>query len=264
MTTDKPDENGVPDLPVGDQQLRRAAGDPPAPRPSEHPAPDELLAYHEGRLSGDAAERVQEHLARCEACSGAVLDFAGFPGLEPPDESHRLSRTEVDARWRSLERELDARRRPVWRRSEVLLPMAALFFCATIGLALWVSALRQQVDALRGPRGDVYVMADLRPDGGATRGGADARRLPPWAERVVVLLGLAPGADYGSYEVELSRAEGGGRSTLPVFQTPEGGFAVEVPADLVDSPGRYRFELYGLDGGRRERLAEYSLEIETR
>lgn len=261
MTTDKPDQNGLPELPVGDERLRRAGGGLPPGR-SEHPAPDELLAYHEGRLSAAASERVQDHLVHCEACSGVLLDFASFPRLEPPDDSHRLSAREVEARWRSLERELGARRRPLWRRSEVLLPLAALFFFATIGLAFWVSALRQQVGALRAPRGDVYVMADLRPDGGATRGGADARRLPPWAERVIVLLGLAPGADYGSYEVELSRPEGGGLATLPVYQTPEGGFAVEVPADLVDSPGPYRFELYGLEGGRRERLAEYSLEIE--
>lgn len=261
MTTDNPDQNGPPELPVGDETLRRAGGDPP-PDPGEHPPPDELLAYHEGRLSADDVERIQEHLVQCGACSGVVLDFARFPRLEPPDESHRLSGAEVEERWQSLERELGARRRPLWRRSEVLLPLAALFFFATLGLALWVSALRQEVDALRAPRGDVYVMADLRPDGGATRGGTDARRLPPWAERVVVLLALAPGADYGTYEVELSReGGGGGLSTLPVFQTPEGGFAVEVPADLVESPGRYRFELYGLEGGRRESLAEYSLEI---
>lgn len=264
MTTDKPDQDGLPELPVGDERLRRAAGDPTASRPPEHPEPDELLAYHEGRLSEDAAERVQEHLVHCEACSGAVLDFAEFPRLEPPDEGRRLSRTELDEHWRSLERELATRRRPFWRRSEVLLPLAALFFVATIGLGLWVSALRQQVDALRAPRGDVYVMADLRPDGGATRGATDARRLPPWAERVVVLLGLAPGANYGAYEVDVSRADGGGGlSTLPVFQTPEGGFAVEVPASLFESPGLYRFELYGRERGRRERLARYSLEIES-
>ncbi|MGD2115281.1 MAG: zf-HC2 domain-containing protein [Acidobacteriota bacterium] len=268
MTTDKSDQNDqndqndLPDLPVGDERIRRAAGEPPA-RAAGHPDPDELFAYHEGRLSRSSAERVQEHLVHCADCSAAVLDFAEFPHLEPPDASLRLSEAQVEERWRSVEREIASRRRPLHRRSEVLLPLAALFFFATIGLGLWVSALRQQVDALRGPRGDVYVMADLRPGGGATRGEPTARRLPAWAERAVVLLALAPGADYPSYEVEVSGPDGGGRlATLPVYQTPEGGFAVEVPARLLASPGRHRFALYGLEGTGRELLAEYPLRIE--
>jgi len=221
-----------------------------------HPAPDVLLAYHERSLTDDAKERVQEHLAVCEECSQVILDFAAFPRIEPRLERHRMSPDELEERWQDLERTL-AERRPVWQRHQVLLPLAAMFFAAVVGLGLWTIELHQRVASLEGPSGDVFVAAELRPDGNATRGGDETIDVPPWAGQVLMLLNVIVDEDYDRYGVDVF-ASGKGRvlTGVPVQKGPEGGFAISLPrSDLASGEGR--IELYGVRDGRRVLLAAY-------
>lgn len=247
-----------------DDEIRRMAADS-RPDLSEHPEPDKLLAYHEGELSEEDADLIQEHLVHCDECAQTVLDFAAFPNLEPPDESLRLSRSQVREQWQELEAKVAELRRPLWKRHEVALALAALFCAATIGLGVWVAQLRQEIDALEGPKSDIYLIADLRPGGTVTRGsGGRAEQVPRWAREIFLLLNGAPDGEYGGHEVEVRSVEG--RMIVraqPVHRNPEGNFPMVLPRALLPD-GEYVVELFGLRvGSPRVSLAEYPLVIDS-
>jgi hypothetical protein len=248
--------SGKPDL---DDALRELAEEDRRGL-ADHPDPVTLLDYHERRLPEAEADRVQEHLARCPECAQAVLDFAAFPDLEPPTEEHRLTPADVQSRWRELRARLEAERRPVWQRHQVLLPLAAGLFVAVVGLGVWAGALRERVERLEGPRGDVYAVS-LRPESAGLRGG-EVQEIPTWAGRVPVYLSLATAeADYPSYEVDLLTESGRGIVTgIPVRRGPGGPFGLELPRSLLP-PGEYRFELFGVQGAAREELGRYPLVV---
>lgn len=249
--------SGKPDL---DDALRELAEEDRRGL-AEHPDPVTLLDYHERRLPEAEADRVQEHLARCPECARAVLDFAAFPDLEPPTEEHRLTPADVQSRWRELRARLEAERRPVWQRHQVLLPLAAGLFVAVVGLGVWAGALRERVERLEGPRGDVYPVS-LRPESAGQRGG-EAEVIPAWAGDVALHLAWVPGEqEYRAYEVDAS-GEGGRRVLAgePVQHLPDGGFLLFLPRRLLPA-GELTLKLYGLANGTREELETYRLAVE--
>jgi len=232
--------------------------------PENHPSPDDLLAYHEGTLPDERRDRVQEHLVVCEECSQVILDFAAFPRIEPRDESARMSPQELEDQLRELEVAL-GRRRPVWQRHQVLLPLAAAFFTAAVGLGAWSLSLRQTVATLRGPSADVYVATELRPDEMQTRGGIETIEVPAWSRQVVFLLNILPAEEaYDSYGVDVF-APGRGRTLtgFPVQPPDDGGFTVMVPRAALE-PGEVRIELFGVRDGRRSRIATYHFALTIR
>lgn len=229
----------------------------------EHPDPETLLAYHEHALAELEADRVQEHLVHCPECAQAVLDFAAFPALEPPSEEHRVTPDELQRRWRDLQVAIAEQERPWWQRHQVLLPLAAAFFAAAVGLAVWGTALRERVAELEGPRGDVYVLDTLRPEGSGGLRGGEPSEIPPWATRVHVYLPLPPGEkDYGAYEVDAASAAGRRvLSGLRVRRSPDGVFVLDLARGELPE-GEYRFELFGVEDGARSLLATYPLSIQ--
>jgi hypothetical protein len=248
--------SGKPDL---DDALRELAEEDRRGL-AEHPDPVTLLDYHEGRLPEPEADRVQEHLARCPECAQAVLDFAAFPDLEPPTEEHRLTPADIQSRWRELRAQLEAERRPVWQRHQVLLPLAAGLFLAVLGLAVWAGALRERVERLEGPRGDVYAVS-LRPESSGLRGG-EVQEVPIGVEWVALYLSRVQGEqEYRAYEVDAS-GEGGRRVLAgePIERLSEGGFLLLLPRRLLPA-GELTLELYGLADGRREELETYRLAV---
>lgn len=226
-----------------------------------HPDPVVLLDYHEGKLSADEADRVQEHLVHCPECSQVILDFADFPRLEPRTEAHRLTPAEVERQRRDLEARIERESRPAWQRHEVLLPLAATFLVAAAGLAVWGARLQVRIAELDGPRGDVYIVGQVAPEGALVRG-SDVRRVPPWAGGVQFYLPLSPAEpEYPAYEVDV--VSGSGRRVvtgLGVERTPEGGFGLQLPRGRLPD-GRYRFELYGIRDGTRTGLETYSVAV---
>lgn len=251
MRSDKPDL---------DQAIRRMAAEDRRTR-TDHPDPEELLAYHERRLPEAEAERVRDHLAGCPECARVVLDFEAFPDLEPPSEEYRLLPAEVERERRALKARLEARSRPVWKRHQVLLPLAATFLLAALGMGAWALALQERLERATGPRGDVWIAADLRPTSEPLRGPEPTARVPEWADRAILLLSLRPGQQHEAYRVDVVGPEGRLLvSDLPVQRAPDGYLAVDVPRDLLE-PGELRLELSGSAGGRWERVAEYRVEL---
>lgn len=254
MHSDKPDLA---------QAIRRMATEDRRTLPG-HLDPEELLAYHERRLPEEAVERVRDHLARCPECAGVVLDFEAFPDLEPPGEDHRLTPADVERELRALEARIEAESRPLWQRHQVLLPLAAALLLAVVGLGAWGVLLQQRLENATGPRGDVAVVADLRPTDEPLRGEQPAVRVPEWAGRAVLLLSLRPGQGHQAYRVDVISPDG--RLLvfgLPVRRAPDGFLALELPREVL-VPGELRLELSGSQGGTWERVAEYRVEIEER
>lgn len=251
MRSDKPDL---------DQAIRRMAADDRR-SPTGHPDPEELLAYHERQLREAAAENVRDHLARCPECARVVLDFEAFPDLEPPDEEHRLTPADVERERRALEARIEARSRPVWQRHHVLLPLAAALFLGALGLGAWGFTLQHRLERATGPRGDVWIVADLRPASEPLRGPEPTAHVPDWAERAVLLLSLRPGREHPAYRVDVVSPEGRLLvSDLPVRRGPDGLLAVELPRELL-TPGELRLDLRGSEGDTWERVAEYRFEL---
>ena len=224
-----------------------------------HPAPEELLDYHLGDLAAADRERIQDHLVLCEACSRTVLDLDSFPDVEPAREADRLSELELAADWKRFREQAIAK--PV-RPAGPRLPwaLAAALLVAAVGLSLWGVRLREQVRELSGPRADVFV-ADLVPLGSAVRG-PDAGavvRVPAWADRVLLLLNLAVRPDHPEYEVQVLGPEGRAVwSRGGLRPNPDGTFALEVPADLLQG-GAHRIRLLGLGN---ELVAEYGVRVQ--
>lgn len=254
MHSDKPDL---------DQAIRRMAAEDRRTR-TEHPDPEELLAYHERQLTEPEAERLRDHLAGCPECARVVLDFEAFPDLEPPGEEYRLTPADVERERRALEARIEARSRPVWQRHQVLLPLAAALFLGALGLGVWGLALQDRLERATGPRGDVWIVADLRPASEPVRGPEPTVRVPEWAGRAVLLLSLRPGQEHQAYRVDVVSPNGGLLvSDLPVRRAPDGLLAVELPPELL-VPGELRLELSGSQRGTWERVAEYRVELARR
>ena len=229
--------------------------------PGQHPDPETLLAYHERTLSEAEADRVQEHLVGCPECAQTVLDFAAFPDLEPPSEEHRLSPAEMARRWRDLEARIAEERLPWWRRSGVLLPLAAVFLVASVGLAVWGALLQNRIAELEGPRGDVFVIG-LAPGSGQLRSGGDAHGVPPWGRQIQLLLAYPGVVEEGAaHEVDVIAARG--RRVVsgePVWRSRDGQFAVTVPRAALP-PGAYTVELHQRADGVRRTIATYKLTL---
>lgn len=225
-------------------------------RQKPHPAPEELLDYHHGDLAEADRERIQDHLVLCEACSRTVLDLDSFPDVEPVREADRLSEFELAADWKRFRERAFAK--PV--RPRFPWAVAASLLVAALGVT-WGARQSQQVRELSGPRADVFV-ADLVPLGSEVRGpeAGEVVRVPAWADRVLLLLNLARGGAHPEYEVRVLAPDGrevwrrGG-----LRPSPDGTFALEVPADLLEG-GAHRIRLLG--GG--ETVAEYGVRLQRK
>jgi anti-sigma factor RsiW len=228
---------------------------------SGHPDPVTLLDFHEGKLSATAADRVEEHLALCAECARTVLDFAEFPHLEPPDEEYRMTPAEVERQRRAVEERLGVGAPSSFLRPAVLLPLAATFLVAAVALGIWGAGLQRRVAELEGPRGDVYLLGGLRAEDSLLRGGEE-HTIPEWAERVMLYLTL-PGGEEKHLRYEVDAVSDGGVPVLRgvrVEPDDDGTLALEIDAGSLP-PGKYRFELFGVDGGERTSLSGFPIQI---
>jgi hypothetical protein len=228
---------------------------------SDHPDPVTLLDFHEGKLSAAAAGRVEEHLALCTECARAVLDFAQFPHLEPPDEEYRMTPAEVERQRRAVEERLGSGARSPLLQPAVLLPMAAAFFVAAVALGIWGAGLQRRVAELEGPRGDVYLLGGLRSEESPLRGGEE-HAIPAWADRVMLYLTLPP-EETGHRRYEVDVVSGAGEPVLREVRVEpdgDGTLALELDREALP-PGEYRFDLFGADGAVRISLSRHPITI---
>ena len=236
-----------------------------------HPDADELVAYHEGTLSADDAQRVQDHLLACRECAALVADLEGlgdpdFGADETiPEETAELVWKNVRQQMRreegpsnvvSLRGRMRAPDLPSWVR-----PLAAMLVVSTLALSGWVAYLRGQVRDLSSPQLNAPIL-DLYP-AGSTRGeGQAVQTVPPDARLFTVVLNPAGRPAFEEYELQIVDTEGKEiRRDGGLKPNSYGSFSVTLSRDLL-GPGDFRVRLVGIDsGGGRQTVEEYALRI---
>lgn len=234
----------------------------------EHPAPEQLFEYQEGLLTGKEEAEVQDHLALCPDCARMVLELSGTVEPELPEVAPALSEERMSVLWPGLRRRLPLPPQPRvarWRRSFELiaLPLAASFLVATLAASFWVWSLIRENRLLARPRVNVAVR-DLVPLGDQeVRREVDGEAgIPREAEAVLLVLNLADLRPFPTYRAEvLDAPEGKLLWASDVLQrSVHGNFTLQLPLPFPGS-GRYRVRLFGVDGGKREPLAEYEVDL---
>jgi hypothetical protein len=221
---------------------RRTLGEPPTA--------EEVAAYMRGELSEAEEARVRALLVAYPALARTLT-------MPFPEDDEPLP--DLDRRWDEFRSHI-APPRPetgrvlqFWRAAAALAAVLAVLFGAllwrtrselTKPRAAWQTAVLE-MDGHRGPAGPATV---IRPQG----------------ELLVLVVPLIGSAPYREYRLDLAT----GTRTLwrsePLRRDEDTtAFTIEVPRAFLE-PGRYRVELYGMDGAREEKLATYSMVVAGR
>jgi hypothetical protein len=229
----------------------------------ELPTAEEMLAYRRGELPPAAEERVREQLVRYPELARAVAQ-SSVDDPRPGDPDY-LSEQELGVHWQSLQNRIHADRPEggrvlqFWRISTAMAAMLAVLF----GALLWKaqSELRQPVHAV------VWERQDLRR--GGTRGPSeDVVLRTPRNKEVLLVLPLMPQPQFAGYRLELVEVTGPKPRVVfddtDVTATDSDTVEVLVQPERLEAGGRYEFVLYGVDGGREERLGTYSFRVPSR
>jgi len=236
-----------------------------------HPSPQELVDYHFGELTPEAADAVQEHLAFCRECAQVVLDMVAFS--RPPEGEPAGPAVDLDREWDRLQARLAAKAprpgpRPVASRTSHKLPwsLAAAFLILTLGLLGWNLDLRNRLEESRLPSAELRL-ANLAPERpGAERSAEAPTRVEvgPRQRKVFLLLNLGDLREFPEYRMELAGPEGGvlwAASGVP--RQEDGTFVLEIPAEML-AAGVYEVRLSGWREGESVALADYSFEVVRR
>jgi hypothetical protein len=237
---------------------------------SRHPSVEQLFAYQEGLLRDGEETEVQDHLILCPGCTRMVLEFSGAVEPEVPEAETALPEERMARLWSAMRRrlprpfpELEAapRRRPFERAA---LPLAASLFLATAGASLWSWSLLQRNRELAEPRANVEVR-DLVPLGEereARRGGREEAGVPRGAQAVLLVLNSANLRSFPSYRAEIRELPSGKIlwAGSGLLRSARGNFTLQLPLPFPGS-GRYRIQILGVEGDRREPLATYEADL---
>ena len=254
------------------EEIGRAAVSQEEPG-DRHPGPDELIAYHGGKLGGEESEAVQEHLARCRSCTEDLLDLDAFveAGEAPPAASADFG---AGATWRGLAPDLpgparsssawppSAERREAPSRSLQAWPsLAAALLAVALGLGLWTA---QQRSLIRHLQGDIDELNQVRVNvpvfqlGGDERGDPGESRVGPLAEdepffRFQLILDAA--VESGKVELVIEDSRGAERWRGPAKVDEFGYVEVTLPRSFIGE--EYRIVVFGTGDGERQRLEEF-------
>ncbi|HEV7518717.1 MAG TPA: hypothetical protein VGR07_20665 [Thermoanaerobaculia bacterium] len=243
----------------------------------EHPSPETLAAYHEGRLAAEEGERLRDHVALCADCAQLLLDLTAFPEIEAQAGSRRPTEGEVDEAWEALQARLgeseaaipNVVRMPqssptVSRPQPAYWPWAlAASWLVVLGLGLWVVELRRENARLAEPAVNA-VVADLTAEGEQVRGGERGSvKISSAAGRAFLDFDAAGLPPHSAYEVEILSGPGTGRALWTgreLKRSRDDHFTLDLQPGFL-SPGSYRLRLFGVGDGHREKLADYPFEI---
>lgn len=262
----------------------------------EHPTPEALVAYHAGELSSAEQEDLRNHLALCHDCADLLLDLVSFAEFTPPDQIPALADVEVEGAWQKFQPRLAAREEPPERRVEERLPavaqiaerrrdmdqgseyavvswrrkirvayaIAASLFIAVVALSAWGLALRQKT--IQVSQTHQSAALDLfTPEAATTRGEPESQpTVPPELGFFNLTVHLEPEWTFGSYEVEIRRADHTGRSVTVHGLVDQDGTCSISTLSREDFPaGQYQVDLYGIAGSgkEKEKLAQYQFQI---
>lgn len=235
----------------------------------EHPASEYLFEYQEGLLTAEEASEIQNHLALCSDCARMVLELAGSVEPEFREVEAPLSEERMAALWPGLRQRLSNPPQPKaarWRRSfeRVALPLAASLLVATLATTFWAWSLSRENRVLARPRVNVAVR-DLAPlsDPEIRREEGETTGIPRDAEAVLLVLNLADLRPFPTYRAEILEASPDGKllwASDAMQRSVRGNFDLQIPRPFPGS-GRYRIRLFGVEGDRREPLAEYKVDL---
>ncbi|MCP4663405.1 MAG: hypothetical protein GY856_49070 [bacterium] len=242
--------------------------------PAACPDAGQLAAYHRGKLSAAAAERIQDHLQVCPESRGLLLDLERLANGEL-GAGRSVSELEMTAVWKGLRSRIaahdDARVLPFSRRRcgpraapalAWLQVAAASFALATLGLSGWVFTLNQRIAVMAHPHLH-SVVRDLTP--ATARGEEDVTviTLAPDDRLLILLLNLNPRADKPEEcVVELLRSDGEpvlseqGRCRYELNTLP-----LTLARELLTA-GEYRIRIHRTGEPRGQPVAEFALRIE--
>ncbi len=221
------------------------------------PAAEEVLAYFEGRLSGEDESRVQELLvARPEMVRAALAPFPtddaqpGDPDFLPPEE--------LDRRWESLRQRVHGSSGARVLRFVSAFAAIAASIAVVLGVMLW-----QSQSSARLPRVILNEQV-LLPDGQRGLSPELPVSLTAESDSYLLVVPVLHAADFNDYRLELvSSASTASRPlwrSTTLSRPPNDTLAIVVPRAFLPG-GRYQVVLYGLSGGRDERLASYTVSV---
>lgn len=243
------------------------------------PAPEELLAYRDDRLSPEERQRLEARIAVYPDAARTLADLAAFPAVEPAPGTPELSEEEVDAGWRAFRGKLEALPRP--RRQEEESPKVAPVLELRPGRRRWAGAPRLAAAALAGvalgsaagflggrasqqvPGAAINVkIAELRPDDdGGARSTLSSIEMPEGTEELVLVLRGSPTEDFSDYAVEIEDAAGARLWAREGLRpTAIGTFHLSFRRDALPEGAR-QLQLFGLQGKTRVPLASYRVRL---
>lgn len=252
---------------------------------SEHPEADELLFYHEGRLSEQRAEQVQAHLALCSECTRTILDLSRFPEMELCAPDHERTVEDEDADWLAIEKKWAVERledqivggqNPLPHQSRSPLPSpalprtfhwsslaAAIFLATTIGLLVQRQSSfplsGQQLDL---PRANIHFEEILPTSKPGVRSGNTAQiLLPPEASSLVLILATEGLREHTVFEARI--AGGSAHKELKLrglVRARDGSFSLDLPRSWL-SPGNYEVELSAIENEKQTSMAKFLFDL---
>jgi Putative zinc-finger len=242
-----------------------------------HPEAVELAAYAGEALPAERQDEVQEHLASCAECARLLADFLDFDELSPPDGFERLTDVEVAAARRQLQRSIENRtvvapsaavRGPRWTGAfaspRPLQLLAAALAAAVIGLTFWGVSQQRNLHRLQLPEVNVATH-DIEPLGSDQLRGGPATGptvIDSAAGSAILILQLPEVQSHPAYRAAIRASDSREiwSRTGAVRDPVLGNFALRLPPGTL-RPGRYEIEIFGVDGGREERVARYAIEV---
>jgi Putative zinc-finger len=239
------------------------------PSIDRHPSPEQLVAYHERRLSPDEAEDVRAHLVACADCTAQLLALADLLDGEDVSGADEISREDLDAAWqRQRERLLPGA--PVVslkdRKTGPPPPRWSWATAASLGLAaalaLVVVGQWRTIARLEQPRANPPLV-NLEPADSARRGDPESPelRLPEGTERAWVILNPAEEPDTSPYDIEITAADGRVILRFTDIRSSEAGnFRLEVLSAALEA-GDYKIRLIHRKTGQRKAVEEFELKV---
>lgn len=237
-----------------------------------HPAPEQIVAYHERRLPAEEMESLRAHLVACPDCAAQLVELAALLEEEDTPESE-MSPTELDAAWQRQRSKLfpgsplsfpdrrthhaPPRLRRAWTAAASLGLAAALL--AVVVAVQWRTIIRLEQPQVNPP------LVNLVPEGSVRQGIQEIPelRLLPEVKRVWVILNPESELDYPSYDAEIRSADGEVVLRLADLRSSEAGnFRLEIPRALLPE-GEYRIVLLGKKGGQRRTVGEFDLRVRS-
>ncbi len=236
----------------------------------QHPPPEQIVAYHERRLSPEEMESFRAHLAACPDCTAQLLALAELLEGDAADDVSELPRAELDAAWQRQRkrlvpaapasfpepRRLNAPLRRAWATAASLGVAAALL--AGIVTVQWQTIVRLKQPQVNPPLIDLVPLGSVR----QAIQEVPELRLPANAERAWVILNPEGEMELSSYDAELRAADGRVILRLPNLRISEkANFRLEIPRALLAEGESYRIVLTGRKPGPSRIVGEFAFRV---